>query len=320
VIGTIFKNPLALFYAVVVHAALLAVLVVSFDWTDEDDKPKLNVVEATVVDESKVRKQIETLKKKEQEKIRAEQERQQKLEQDAAKAKQAREQEEKRLAAAKKKREIEAREHEKTKQQRLAEEKQEKKRIADLKQKREVEAKKQKELEQKRKAEEQRLAKAQKEKERAEAAAKAAEEKRKREDMLSQMQAEEEERKKRRMQEEQKERERQMAQEQQALDVVKEQQAMKTVDKYTAMIRQKIEQNWRKPSNVRPGMSSTVSIQLIPSGDVINVQTVESSGDSLFDRSVETAVRKSEPFPLPAEPGLFERFRKINLKFSEVES
>lgn len=319
-IGTIFKSPMALIYAIVVHAILLAVLVVSFDWTEDEEKPKLHVVEATTVDESKVKKQIEKLKQKELKKKRAEEARQRKLEKEAEAAKQAREREEKRLADTQKKQQQEVKEHEKKRKQRLAEEKKEKKRLADLKEKRTQEAKKQKELEKKRKKEEARLAKAKKEKEKAQKAAKEAEAKRKREDLLSQMAAEEEERKKQRNRELQNERERQMAAEQQALDAEKEKQSIKVVDKYRILIRQKIERNWRKPSGTKPGMSTTVSVQLIPSGDVINVQTTKSSGDKSFDRSVETAVRRADPLPLPPDPNLFERFRKVELNFSEKES
>lgn len=60
-------------------------------------------------------------------------------------------------------------------------------------------------------------------------------------------------------------------------------------------------------------MSCEVMVRLIPSGDVIQVQLTRSSGDSTFDRSVENAVHKAAPLPVPpAESGLFDVFRELN--------
>jgi colicin import membrane protein len=56
-------------------------------------------------------------------------------------------------------------------------------------------------------------------------------------------------------------------------------------------------------------------VRLIPGGDVMHVEVVKSSGDASFDRSVETAVQKAVPLPLPADPALFEKFREITFVF-----
>jgi colicin import membrane protein len=47
----------------------------------------------------------------------------------------------------------------------------------------------------------------------------------------------------------------------------------------------------------------------------MHVEVTKSSGDASFDRSVETAVQKAVPLPLPADPALFERFREITFVF-----
>ena len=44
-----------------------------------------------------------------------------------------------------------------------------------------------------------------------------------------------------------------------------------------------------------------------PGGEVVKVQIIESSGNRAFDNSVENAVLKSSPLPLPKDTGLFRR-------------
>jgi len=43
---------------------------------------------------------------------------------------------------------------------------------------------------------------------------------------------------------------------------------------------------------------------------------VRSSGDPTFDRSVETAVYRAAPLPLPPDSALFDRFRELQFIFS----
>jgi colicin import membrane protein len=69
------------------------------------------------------------------------------------------------------------------------------------------------------------------------------------------------------------------------------------VASYTSIIDDKVSANWSRPSSARNGMSALVRIQLVPTGKVINVSVVKSSGDSAFDRSAEQAVHKTDSFP-----------------------
>ncbi|UCC55971.1 MAG: cell envelope integrity protein TolA [Gammaproteobacteria bacterium] len=87
------------------------------------------------------------------------------------------------------------------------------------------------------------------------------------------------------------------------------------VAEYTAYIQDKIQQNWLKPAGSPEGLSCTVQVSLIPGGDVARVQIVRSSGDPLFDRSVETAVHKASPMPLPKDAAMFKYFRELRLIF-----
>ncbi len=87
------------------------------------------------------------------------------------------------------------------------------------------------------------------------------------------------------------------------------------VNKYAALISRKIEQNWRQPLDVASDLSCRVNIKLQSTGKVISVRVLESSGNLSFDRSVETAVRKASPLPVPEDRELFEQFRDLALSF-----
>ncbi len=87
---------------------------------------------------------------------------------------------------------------------------------------------------------------------------------------------------------------------------------------YTDLIAARIERNWSRPPSARLGMQVTLLIHLVPTGEVVNVQIVQSSGNAAFDRSAEQAVRRVDRFTevrdMPIE--VFERnFRQLTLVF-----
>lgn len=87
---------------------------------------------------------------------------------------------------------------------------------------------------------------------------------------------------------------------------------------YTAIIHDLVQQNWSRPPSARNGMTAVLRIRLVPTGEVIDVEVVQSSGDAAFDRAAENAVyavgRFSELQGMP--PRLFERnFRSLLLTF-----
>lgn len=92
--------------------------------------------------------------------------------------------------------------------------------------------------------------------------------------------------------------------------------AASAMDKYTALIQQKVIRNWNRPMGARSGLKCTVRVRLAPGGGVLQATVVRSSGDPVFDRSVENAVYKAEPLPLPAEADLFDYFREIEFLFN----
>ncbi len=83
-----------------------------------------------------------------------------------------------------------------------------------------------------------------------------------------------------------------------------------------AIIRQ-IERQWSRPPSARRGMQTELLINLVPTGELVNITTVRSSGNEAFDRSAELAVRQAAPFRVPEDSALFEqRFRQLRLLFT----
>ncbi len=109
------------------------------------------------------------------------------------------------------------------------------------------------------------------------------------------------------------------AEEKQRTDAAHAARAATAVDKYRALIRQRVSQSWNRPVGVATGLKCVVSVRLAPGGEVFSARVVRSSGNEIFDRSVENAVRKAAPLPLPEDPTLFDNFREIEFLFSPKE-
>ena len=93
------------------------------------------------------------------------------------------------------------------------------------------------------------------------------------------------------------------------------QQTMSEIAKYEALIKQKVERSWARPPSAQKGLECNVRVRLVQSGEVMSAQVVRSSGNDIFDRSVENAVYKASPLPLPDDKSLFDHFRELEFKF-----
>lgn len=91
--------------------------------------------------------------------------------------------------------------------------------------------------------------------------------------------------------------------------------AASEVDKYKALIRQRVSRSWNRPVGVTKGLTCVVHVRLTPGGEVLSATVTRSSGNAQFDRSVEYAVYKAAPLPLPEDPTLFDNFREIEFTF-----
>lgn len=102
-------------------------------------------------------------------------------------------------------------------------------------------------------------------------------------------------------------------------ELMAQEQAQNDAQSYVALIAHQIEQNWSRPPSARKGMKCELSIQLVPTGEVVDVAVVSGSGNAAFDRSAVQAVKKvgrfSELNDMPAS--LFESyFRRLTLVFN----
>jgi len=283
------NNPQAFVFALVVHLLLIAALSFNVDWNSKHklSGPQVNVIQAVMIDESKIKAE-ERKKKLQQDKQRkAEQDKKRKKADAEKKRKQA---ELKKKKAAEKKRKAEQEKKRKAEAKRKKTEADKKRKQAELKKKQEVEKKRLAELEKKRKVETERLQKLEEQR-------KADEQRRAEEEMIRQQQ---------------------MAEEQAAMNAVRQRALMDERGRIIGKIQQRVSSKWARPSGWRAGTSCTVSVRLVPgagTAQVIDARMIKSCGNPLFDRSVENAVFSASPLPFPTSPELMNEFREITFDF-----
>ncbi len=259
------NHPRAILGAVLAHLVFVAILVVSFRFSESPigtfGEPP-DIIEAVAVDEKVIQAELDKLKAAEQRK-----------KDEARKANEARLKEQRRKEELKKQRAAEAK---KRKQQEAAE----KKRLAALEAKRKQEAE-HKRKEQERKAKEKQDA-LQAEIARQEAAL-----------------------------------EKQLEADRQARQAEARRQAsLSEINKYRRLIKEEVTRHWNIPATAHDDLLCEVKVRLIPSGDVVDVHIIKSSGDAAFDRSVEKAVYRAAPLSVPpVESGLFDEFREVVFQF-----
>lgn len=307
------RNPLALLAAVLLHVALAVFLFFEIDWR-EPVKPiggDVKVVQAELVDirelqaaderreaearavaEQAALAQRQVEEKRQREALEA-QRRQRQAEQAQQQA------EEKKAAEAEKQRQIEL-------QRKNAEEakrkEQEKRRQAELAQQREAEEQKRKEAEARATAEKARQEREAREKAEAERKRKAEQERKRNAEAERKRKAEA------RAKADREAREAELA-----AQFAAEQDASE-MSRVVGLIQARIEGNWLRPPGSE-GLKCTVRVRLGTNGSVLLVDVTESSGNTAFDRSVEAAVQKADPLPMPKSERLRARFRDLTFIF-----
>jgi len=177
-------------------------------------------------------------------------------------------------------------------------------------QRRREERRQQQEAEQQRQREQEAAEQQQRERERDQAAQsereelerQRAERERRESEEVARQQANEEERRRRELAEQQ-ERQRQqelLRQRQQEVSEAATAEAARTeyelVQSATALIQQVVQENWSRPPSARNGMRAVLQIRMLPTGELVDANITQSSGDPAFDRSAETAVIRAAPF------------------------
>jgi colicin import membrane protein len=314
------RNPRALFYALLIHAALLVLVTFGLDWDSQlQSVPRTPVVEAVAVDQSLVDKELQKIRDLEAERERKKDEAiktREREEQRLAEVKQQQAAEQKRLAELEKQRAAEAAEakqRQEAEQKRLAEVKQqqvaEQKRLAELEQQRATkaaEAKRQQEAEKKRLAELERQKQAAAKQRRDEEARLAALEAQRKVDEQKRQAAAEAERQRRAEETAQRQREIEAEAARQAAEA--DRVAQSTAVRYTALIRDRVERSWLRSPGLPDKLEALLLVRLDPFGEVLEARIVRSSGNPLFDRSAEAAVKKASPLPVPSDVTIYNRF------------
>ncbi|MCK5831810.1 MAG: cell envelope integrity protein TolA [Methylococcales bacterium] len=288
--------------AVAFHLGILAMFGISYFSEPEiaEVKPLPEIIQATVLDDVTIMEEAKRLKDNKKNKEIAQQEKQKKLEDNRKK-------EEKLLNKAKEKRIKEEKQAEKLEKKRQENELKEKKLATErkeraIKEKERLEQIKKDKVKAKAKAKKQQEEKERLDKERKEKKQKA--EKKRKADLAAEQKAEAV-------------RKEAARQKQEADAKAKADQDRKATISYSDAIRRKVINHWIKPPLATKGMNCLISVTLLPSGDVMSATVTRGSGDSVFDRSAENAVRKASPLPVPEERELFNRtFRSFNFNFT----
>ncbi len=85
-------------------------------------------------------------------------------------------------------------------------------------------------------------------------------------------------------------------------------------ERYVLSIRNQIYRNWAPPASARFGSECEVIVRQVPGGEVVGVSILRCDGDDALRRSVEAAVFRASPLPLPPDPSVFDRNLRLILK------
>ncbi len=289
------KNSPFFLLSIFIHGVLIAVMLFSFSWEVEPQKP-VNIIKAVVINDEQLQAEMEKIREKNRRKQAEEAQRQAELEQQALVAEEKRKVEEQRLIELEKERQVEEKrliELEKKQQEELRRQAEEKikqeaeaKRLAELKKKKEEERKKKEALKAKKAAENKKLA-----------------EEKKRKKAEKKRLAEKAQRKKEKEAKEAEAKRKAIAKAQ----TIRNKELKVLRSRYVDSIAQHVERYWRRPSSAKPGLSCTVKVKQIPGGEVIHARVGVCNGDQIVQRSIEHAVLRASPLPAPPDPELFDR-------------
>lgn len=264
-----FVSVWSLVLALLLHAAALALLLVSFSFTPELAPVRpVSIVNAVAVDKAKVDEEIRRFKQEDEKKQKRAEELEKKLAADEKKAEEIKNQrieEEKQYLATRQKKEEEQKKHEEMQKQ-----------VAELEQQRKLEEEKKTQADTDKKKKAADLKKKEEEKKREEAQ-KAMQEQLKEEEIKAQADADK-----------------------------------KLASALGSEIHDKIARNFNL-TGLPENLSCKLRVNMLPSGEVVGVSIMQSSGNGIFDQRALTAVQKASPLPVPKDAETFER---LNLRDS----
>ena len=112
------------------------------------------------------------------------------------------------------------------------------------------------------------------------------------------------------------------AEEQKARDALAAQQAAaakRDIDKYMDGIRTKVKRFVLVPPSLQGNPEAEFVVTLLPGGEVLDVRLGKGSGNSAYDAAIESAIRKAQPFSVPAGDQFQQYFRRFTMAFRPVQ-
>ncbi len=86
---------------------------------------------------------------------------------------------------------------------------------------------------------------------------------------------------------------------------------------YVAKIKGKIKGNIVRPPDIVGNPEAIFDVTQLPTGEILAVKLMKSSGNAALDAAIERAILKSSPLPLPERGDLFQR--SLELRFKPLE-
>ncbi|MFA5171956.1 MAG: cell envelope integrity protein TolA [Sulfuriferula sp.] len=91
----------------------------------------------------------------------------------------------------------------------------------------------------------------------------------------------------------------------------------KMQNEYVAKIRAKIYGQTLLPESLQGNPKAEFMVAVLPTGEVLQVKLLRSSGQPAYDDAVERAILKASPLPMPPDADLMNQFRELDLKFAK---
>lgn len=91
------------------------------------------------------------------------------------------------------------------------------------------------------------------------------------------------------------------------------------IDKYMDGIRTKVKRFVLVPPSLQGNPEAEFTVTLLPGGEVLDVRLGKSSGNAAYDAAIESAIRKAQPFTVPAGNEFQQYFRRFTMAFRPVQ-
>jgi colicin import membrane protein len=86
---------------------------------------------------------------------------------------------------------------------------------------------------------------------------------------------------------------------------------------YIARITAKVRGGWILPQDLQGNPEAIFLVTQLPTGEVLHIKLLKSSGNPAYDTAVERAILKASPLPLPSDRSLFDRELKLTFRLRD---